>query len=80
VMTSSLMGSFPKSSLQWQPWVFVWLHALLDTQVAKYLANGVMYLVSPLLAQITFASSLSIRPCVLEDSTVSQKWTSILCW
>jgi hypothetical protein len=79
VMTSSFMGSFPKSSPQWQPWVFVWLHALLDTQVAKYLANGVMFLVYLLSAQINFASSLSIRPYVLEESTASQKWISILC-
>jgi hypothetical protein len=80
VMISSFLGSFPKSSPQWQPWVFVWWHALPDIQVAKYPANGVMCLVYSLSAQITFVSSLSIRPCVLEESTASQKWTSILCW
>jgi hypothetical protein len=78
VMTSSFVKSFPKSSPQWQPWVFVWLCALLDTQVDKYLVNGIICLVCPLSVQITFALLLSIRPYVLDESTVSQKWTSRL--
>jgi hypothetical protein len=80
VMTSSFVGSFPKSSPKSQPWVFVRWRALLDTQVVKYLPNGVVCLESTLLAQITFASSLSIRACVFEESAASQQWTSMLCW